>query len=89
MDEIMRQHLGRSVTTWQVTELLEESYGRAATVQNVVSGFRNTGLWPLDMSVFQDSDFAAAEVTDADQPLSSSSAPTTASNLDLQVGLLM
>jgi len=39
--------------------------------------------------VFQDSDFAAAEVTDADQLLFSSLAPATASNLDLQVGLLM
>ena len=72
-----------------MAELLGESYGRIATAQNAVSGFRETGLWPLDMSVFQDSDFAAAEVTDADQPLSSSSAPATASNLDLQVGLLM
>jgi len=87
MRKWMRQHLGRSVTTWQVAELLGESYGRAATVQNAVSGFRKTGLWPLDMSVFQDCDFAAAEVTDVDQLLSSSSAP--ASNLDIQVGLLM
>ena len=80
----MRQHVGRSVTTWQVAELLGDSYGRAAMVQNAVSGFRKTGLWPLDMSVFPDSEFAAAEVTDTDQPSTSS---ISASYLELQVTL--
>ena len=40
----MKQHVGRLAMTWQVAELLGDSYGRAATVQNAVSGFRRTGL---------------------------------------------
>ena len=40
-------------------------YGKAASVHNAVRGFRKTGLWPLTIDVFQDSDFAAAMVTNA------------------------
>lgn len=60
----MREHVGRPVTTWQVAEILNVAYGKAASVQNAVSGFRKSGLWPLTMDVFQDSDFAAATLTD-------------------------
>ena len=44
----MRKHVSRPVTTWQVAEILNVAYGKAASVQNVV---------------FQDSDFTAASVT--------------------------
>jgi len=64
MRKWMREHVGRPVTVWQVAELLGQSYGKAASVENAVSGFRKTGLWPLNMSVFGDCDFVAATVTD-------------------------
>lgn len=60
----MRQHVGRPVSTWQVAEILNVAYGKAASVQNAVSGFRKAGLWPLTMDVFQDSDFAGSTSTD-------------------------
>ena len=59
----MRERVGRPVTTWQVTEILNVAYRKAASVQNVVSSFRKAGLWSLTIYVFQDSDFAAATVT--------------------------
>ena len=39
------------------------AYRKAASVRNAVSGFRKAGLWSLTIYVFQDSDFAAAMVT--------------------------
>ncbi|CAM1318676.1 Uncharacterised protein r2_g2668 [Pycnogonum litorale] len=60
----MRQHVGRPVTTWQVAEILNVAYGKAASVQNAVSGFRKSGLWALTMDIFQDSDFSPATLTD-------------------------
>ena len=36
----MREHVGRQVTTWQVAEILNVAYRKAASVQNAVSGFR-------------------------------------------------
>ena len=51
------------LTTWQVAEILNVAYRKAASVQNAVSGFGKAGLWSLTIYVFQDSDFAAAMVT--------------------------
>ena len=59
----MREHVGRPVTMWQVAEILKVAYRKAASVQNAVSWFRKAGLWSLTIYVFQDSDFAAAVVT--------------------------
>ena len=59
----MREHVGRPVTTWQVAEILNEAYRKAASVQNAVSGFRKEGMRSLTIYVFQGSDFAAAIVT--------------------------
>ena len=39
------------------------AYRKAASVRNAVSGFRKAGLWSLTIYVFQDSDFAAAMIT--------------------------
>ena len=58
----MREHVGRPVTTWQVAEI-HNSYRKAASVQNAVSGFRKAGLWSFTIYVFQDSEFAAATLT--------------------------
>ena len=54
----MREHVGRPVTIWQVAEILNVAYRNAASVQNVVSGFRKASMWSLTIYVFQD--FAAA-----------------------------
>ena len=59
----MREHVGRPVTTWQVAEILNVAYITAASFQNAVSGFMKAGLWSLTIYLFQDSDFAAAVVT--------------------------
>ena len=59
----MREHVGRPVTIWQVPEILNVAYRKAASVQNVVSGFRKASIWSLTIYVFQDCDFAAAMIT--------------------------
>ena len=59
----MRDHVGRPVTMCQVAEILDVAYRKAASVQNAVSGFRKAGMWSLTIYVFQDSNFAAAMVT--------------------------
>jgi len=59
----IREHR-RAVTTWQVAGLLGVAYGKAASVGIAMSGFRASGLWPLNLGVFSDADFSAAAVTD-------------------------
>lgn len=62
MEKWLREHVGRQVTQYQVAELLGEAYGRAATIQNAVNGFRATGTWPVNRYVFRDSDFIASDI---------------------------
>jgi len=45
-------------TTWQVAGLFGEAYGRTASVGLAAKGFQVTVLWPLDINVFTDADFA-------------------------------
>ena len=67
-DEAVRQwlcnHPGRAVTTWQVAGLFAEAYGRAATIQTAVNGFRSTGIMPYDPNVIPDHMYAPSDVTD-------------------------
>ena len=48
----MREHVGRPVRVWQVAEVMNVAYGKAAKVQNAASGFKKTGLWPLTMDIY-------------------------------------
>ena len=49
------------MTTWQVAEILNVTYRKAASVQNPVSGFRKAGLAVVIYHI--DFDFTAATVT--------------------------
>ena len=44
----LRNHPGRVVTTYQVAELFTVAYTRAATPTNAINGFKKTGIWPID-----------------------------------------
>ena len=41
----MRERVGGPVTTWQVAEIVNVAYGKAASVQNAVNGFRKAGTY--------------------------------------------
>lgn len=57
-DKWMWAHSGRNIIQFQISELFGEAYGRAATA---VSGFAETGIWPTDPNVFNDSDFVSLQ----------------------------
>ena len=46
-----------NITQSRVAEILGDSYGKAATIQNAINGFAKSGICPLNPFVFQDSDF--------------------------------
>lgn len=66
----MRCNPGRQVTQLEVAGLISEAYEKAATLSNAASGFRATGIWPVDRSVFSDADFAASENLNSQVPVS-------------------
>ena len=57
-------HPGRTVTHFQVGELLDEAYVKAATVGNAVSGFKNTGIVPFNDDIFPEWMFTPSNTTD-------------------------
>ena len=58
----LRQHPGRRVTVFQLASLFGKEYLKSATAQNAASGFRKTGIYPLGRHIFQDNEFAPAEL---------------------------
>jgi hypothetical protein len=53
----LRSNPGQCVTQFQVYSLLSEVFGKAASIFNATNGFRATGLWSVDRSVFSENDF--------------------------------
>ena len=64
MRKWMQSHISQPVTTWQVAELFGDAYSQAASLRIAMKGFQASGLWPLDINVFTDSDFTASSFTD-------------------------
>lgn len=60
----LRKHPGRPVTEYQIAELFSSAYGRAASISNALSGFRESGIIPFNPNIFDDNDYVAADVTD-------------------------
>ncbi|XP_065674201.1 uncharacterized protein LOC136091146 [Hydra vulgaris] len=60
----MRNHPGRVVTTYQIAELFKNSYLRAASAITAVNGFVKTDIFLINRNIFTDNDFASALSTD-------------------------
>ena len=67
LDNWMRSNPGRFVSIYETSALSNQPFTLSMTSENVISGFRCTGIHPLNSMVFSDHEFAAASVTN--QPL--------------------
>ncbi|CAH1986880.1 unnamed protein product [Acanthoscelides obtectus] len=43
-----------------MTGLLSDAYAKTASICTIMNGFKITGIWPVDRSVFSETDFIAA-----------------------------
>lgn len=59
----MKTNPGRTVGQYQISSLFSVAYGKAGTIANAESGFRKTGIWPINPDIFEDHLFAPAETT--------------------------
>lgn len=55
----LRQNPGRVVTQYQISMLFGKAYERAASIGNIVNGFRKSGIYPINRDVFQDYEFVS------------------------------
>lgn len=60
----LKNHPGRVITQFQISQLFTPAYQRAATVENAASGFLCTGIVPFNPDKFPDWMFVPAEATD-------------------------
>ncbi|KAF2905149.1 hypothetical protein ILUMI_01024 [Ignelater luminosus] len=64
------QYLDKTVfTIYDVAGIADTVYEIAFTIKNITSGFKSTGIVPLNSNIFNDDAFLAANVTDRPMPL--------------------
>ena len=61
-------HPGATLTIHDVSELVNEAFGRAFSIRSIVNAFRTTGNWPPNRATFTDADFMGAAPTAAADP---------------------
>ncbi|GFO02509.1 pogo transposable element with krab domain [Plakobranchus ocellatus] len=65
-DSWMLQNPGKTITIYQLAQFGGDAFLRAATHSNITSGFRVSGMWPLD--VFDSEEYLPSDVTDRQLP---------------------
>jgi len=60
----LRNNPGKPMTIYDIPGILRDSWPNALTHRNIVSGFRVSGIHPMNSDIFGDSDFSPAYVTD-------------------------
>lgn len=60
----LKNHPGRTIGLYQVSEIFGRAYGSAASVGNVTSGFEKSGIYPLNPNIFPDYLYLPSAVTE-------------------------
>lgn len=64
MNDWMTSNPGKCVTIYNVAQFAKDAYYSAFSLQNIISGFKNTGIYPLNTHIFTEDDFLPSAVTD-------------------------
>nr|XP_053616775.1 uncharacterized protein LOC128678900 [Plodia interpunctella] len=82
----MHNNPGKTMTIYDIPGIVKESLPLALNPANIMSGFKASGVWPLNVDIFQDSDFAPSFVTDRPAPTEQSeNAINVSENLSLNL----
>lgn len=73
----MLAHPNETLSIYALPELCSKAWDRAATPENVKSGFLKCGISPFDRNIFQDHDFLCSAVSD--RPFPDPLVPSTSS----------
>lgn len=68
-NDFMASNPGRQISIYDIAGLTAQPYSQSFNSENIIKAFEKTGIWPINRSVFQDSDFSASFATD--RPVSS------------------
>lgn len=70
----MAMHPGRAISSYEVADLLNTAYSKCASVGIASKAFATVGIWPLDSTIFTETDFVGCLVTDRSEPAPATSA---------------
>lgn len=73
MNDFSLMHPHKHITEHMLPQLASKAWIKACTPTNVLSGFRVTGIWPINRNIFSDDDFVGAEVSARPDPAVDSS----------------
>ncbi|XP_072395259.1 uncharacterized protein [Diabrotica undecimpunctata] len=59
---------GRTITIYDIAELLGDAFPRAMAPSNIISGFKVSGIWPINPNIFTDDEFMTSAITDRPDP---------------------
>jgi len=76
IEKWLRNHPGRTVTVFQIAQLITPAYLKAATALVAANGFRKSGIWPLNRDIFDEHEFAPSHPTDLPENQSCEEATT-------------
>ena len=63
-NEWVRDHPSRVITIYDVSQIIGKGFPISMTCTNIISGFRKTGIFPFNPSIFKEDDFLSSAVTD-------------------------
>ena len=63
-DAWMTSHPGQSITIYDVAELAGAAFNKAFCMENIISAFKSTEIFPFNPNIFIDDMFLPVEVTD-------------------------
>ncbi|CAH0726273.1 unnamed protein product, partial [Brenthis ino] len=63
INRFQKTHPGRIVNQYDVARLFAPAYLKCATPNNAIKGFQSTGIWPINMDVWEEKDFAPCSTT--------------------------
>lgn len=59
---------GKTMTIYDIPQIVNRAFPLAATPNNITAGFRVTGIWPFNVDVFGEQDFMPGYATDLPPP---------------------
>ena len=64
----MSVHHVKTISLYDISEILGTDFTLAFTRSNVLGGFRFAGVWPLSPDIFNNDEYLTSCVTDRPQP---------------------
>ena len=68
VDGWLRSNPGKTVTIYDIPGVVNTAFQRSMSRDNIVSGFRATGIYPYNRDIFPESEFAPSLVSDRPAP---------------------